>query len=106
MFYQTEINFFFLSLARYRKIPDISSGYKSPPQNFKRKNFSGYKPPDISPDYQFPTPNEILEFRLEEDEEDEENWEESAMGDQSSIEDELDELKDWKTFVFDQYFSV
>ena len=30
----------------------------------------------------------------------------SAMDGESSAEDELDELKDRKTFVFDQHFSV
>ena len=36
----------------------------------------------------------MFEFRLEEDQEDEENGDQSAMGGESSAEDELDELKD------------
>ena len=36
----------------------------------------------------------MFEFRLEEDQEDEENGEESVIGGESSAEDELDELKD------------
>ena len=31
---------------------------------------------------------------------------ECAMGGESSAEDELDESKDWKTFVFGQHYSV